>query len=307
MISIAMTTYNGEKYLREQIESILNQTIKDFELIICDDCSKDNTWKILEEYSQRDNRINVFRNESNIGFIKNFEKAISLCSGNFIALSDQDDVWEKNHLEVLLTNLKNASGVVGNAKIIDSEGNVKKETIAERERYFVDGNSSDKLFRILFYGNPFQGASSLFKRDLLLKALPIPSEVEYQDAWFNSFACCMNGLNFVDEVVNKYRIHGSNASGNHKTSFLKQVKIACYRNGWKTDRVVYCDELLKRIPNMSDDVKEIVFAAKSYHENRIRGKRLKTVIATIKNYKRIYATNSCKLLIPRCIGILLKG
>lgn len=72
MISIAMATYNGEKYLREQLNSILNQTYSDFELIICDDCSKDSTVKILEEYAKKDNRVKYFLNEENLGFKKKF-------------------------------------------------------------------------------------------------------------------------------------------------------------------------------------------------------------------------------------------
>ncbi len=68
MISVAMATYNGEKYIREQIDSILNQTVQDFELVVCDDCSSDGTWSILEDYANHDNRIKVFRNEGNLGF-----------------------------------------------------------------------------------------------------------------------------------------------------------------------------------------------------------------------------------------------
>ena len=101
MISIALASYNGSKYIREQLDSILEQTYQDFELIICDDCSTDNTWQILQEYAQKDSRIKVFENERNLGFKKNFEKAISLCNGKYIALSDQDDIWIDNHLEVL--------------------------------------------------------------------------------------------------------------------------------------------------------------------------------------------------------------
>lgn len=307
MISIAMTTYNGEKYLSEQINSILRQTIKEFELIICDDCSKDNTRQILKEYSKNDNRIKIFFNEQNLGYVKNFEKAVSLCSGDYIALADQDDVWTERHLEILLKNLNNATGVVGNACIIDSEGNISKDTIRDRERYLMDGDVLDKLYRILFYGNPFQGASSLFRRELFHNALPIPKEVEYQDAWFNSFACCMDGLIFVNEIVNQYRIHETNASGNHNLTFLKQIIIALKRKGWQTDRVIYCNELLSRIPKMNQEKKQIVYIAKKYHENRIRGKRFRTILFTIKNYKRIYAINSYKQLFSRCIGILLKG
>ena len=73
-----MATYNGEKYLREQIDSILSQTIRDFELIVCDDCSTDNTWDILQKYQSQDKRIKCYRNEENLGFKKNFEKAIKM-------------------------------------------------------------------------------------------------------------------------------------------------------------------------------------------------------------------------------------
>ena len=81
MISIALASYNGSKYIREQIDSILAQTYQDFELIVCDDCSTDDTWQVLQEYAEKDNRIKIFENETNIGFKKNFEKAISLCKG----------------------------------------------------------------------------------------------------------------------------------------------------------------------------------------------------------------------------------
>lgn len=108
MISIAMATYNGEKYLREQLDSILVQTISDFELIICDDCSNDSTRKILSEYAKKDSRIKVIFNEQNLGFVKNFEKTISFCNGEYIAFSDQDDIWLPNHLEVLLSEIGRA-------------------------------------------------------------------------------------------------------------------------------------------------------------------------------------------------------
>ena len=104
-VSIALATYNGEKYLREQLDSILSQSIQDFELVACDDCSTDSTLKILNEYAEKDFRVKVFTNEKNLGFKKNFEKAIFLCSGDYIALSDQDDIWTENHLQVLLENI----------------------------------------------------------------------------------------------------------------------------------------------------------------------------------------------------------
>lgn len=306
-LSIALTTYNGEKYLSKQIDSILNQTYSDFELVVSDDCSKDNTWNILLNYAKRDNRIKIYQNKQNLGFVKNFENAVSLCSGEFIALSDQDDIWKDNHLEILLNNLRDSSASVGNADIMDSFDKIGSDLLSDRDSYFVNGNNLDKLFRILFYGNPFQGTSALYKRELFKYAFPIPNKVEYHDAWFSAFACCLKGLDYTFDVVTHYRIHGNNSSGTHKVNFINRFFITLKRKGWKTDRVIFCNELLKRIPNMSDDIKSVVLAAKDFQENRLKGKRIKTIITVIKNYKRIYATDSYKKMISRCIGILIKG
>jgi len=98
MVSIALATYNGERFLKEQLDSILEQSYTDIEIIACDDCSTDSTPQILEDYQKKDSRLKVYFNEKNLGFKKNFEKCISLCDGDYIALSDQDDVWTKDHI-----------------------------------------------------------------------------------------------------------------------------------------------------------------------------------------------------------------
>ena len=129
MISIAMATYNGEKYLREQIDSILNQTIQDFELIVCDDCSTDTTWNILQDYQSQDRRIKCYRNEENLGFKKNFEKAIGLCTGEYIALSDQDDIWLPEHLEKLVNIIGNADLACGTELLFSDTTNKMMEKL----------------------------------------------------------------------------------------------------------------------------------------------------------------------------------
>src|SRR5256885_16654050 len=101
-VSVVMCTYNGEQFLDEQIASVLNQDYKNIELIIVDDHSSDNTWQKLQQWQQKSPTIKIFRNEFNLGYNKNFEKAIQLASGNFIALSDQDDIWLPCKLSKLL-------------------------------------------------------------------------------------------------------------------------------------------------------------------------------------------------------------
>ena len=107
LISVALCTYNGEKFLREQIDSILAQTYKNLEIVIVDDCSTDKTTNIINAYAEKDKRIKLFQNASNLGFNKNFERALGLTSGEYIAISDQDDIWLPQKLQSLLDNIKN--------------------------------------------------------------------------------------------------------------------------------------------------------------------------------------------------------
>jgi glycosyltransferase involved in cell wall biosynthesis len=99
-ISVALTSCNGANYLKEQLESVYAQSLLPDEVIVCDDCSTDNSIEILTEYKEKHN-LRYFINDKKLGFVKNFEKAISLCSGDFIALSDQDDVWLPKKIEII--------------------------------------------------------------------------------------------------------------------------------------------------------------------------------------------------------------
>ncbi len=94
LVSIALPTYNGEAFLSKQIDSLLSQNYNNLELIIVDDCSTDGTIEVLNQYKPNA-VVKIFQNERRLGVIKNFEKAISLCAGEFISLSDQDDIWKQ--------------------------------------------------------------------------------------------------------------------------------------------------------------------------------------------------------------------
>ena len=123
-IDILMATYNGEKYLKEQIESILNQTYSNFRLIVSDDCSTDNTRMILEEYQEKDNRIEIYYQDKNLGYIKNFEFLLNKVENNFYMLSDQDDIWISNKIEKSMKTLKqeNADLVFCDLMLINQNG-----------------------------------------------------------------------------------------------------------------------------------------------------------------------------------------
>lgn len=308
-LSIAMTTYNGERYLREQLDSILLQTVQDWELIVCDDCSTDSTWQILKEYASRDSRIRIFLNETNFGFVKNFEKAISLSSGDYIALSDQDDIWEQNHLEVLLKNIQGNSAAVGNGHIIDGPGMLADHLLSDGDKFYHSGDDIDKLFTILCYRNPFSGAISLFTRDLINVALPIPDFVKFHDVWLASLSCCMKGLNYSYMPLLKHRIHGKNESGNHNITLSHQIKSIFSKNrkSFHISRIKICDALLERCSEASDTIKESILLIKSYHEYLLQGKKLKAISFMRTFYKKIYSTNNYNQFFSRCLRALIVG
>ena len=122
-IDILLPTYNGEKYVEEQIDSILNQTYKNINLIISDDCSKDNTRNILKEYEKKDKRITLYLQEKNMGVVKNIEFLLKQVKSNYFMLADQDDVWLEEKISKSMETLKsqNADLVFGDLEVVDKD------------------------------------------------------------------------------------------------------------------------------------------------------------------------------------------
>lgn len=177
LVSVAMTTYNGEKFLREQIDSILNQTYQNLEIVICDDCFTDGTFGILEEYERRDSRIKLRRNERNLGFIKNFEQAVSLCTGEFIALSDQDDIWEPWKLEESVKNIEGYDLLCTNSLLVDEE----RRVIAMFSQANIERNRDD----IIKYGKIIPDSEKTLKirLKLFLVRFPLVFKLVFERKW----------------------------------------------------------------------------------------------------------------------------
>ena len=283
MISVAMTTYNGEKYLKEQIDSILSQSEKDIELIICDDCSTDNTNKILSDYTEKDKRVHVYKNELNLGYVKNFEKAISLCSGDYIALSDQDDIWLPEHLSVLLKHLKNTncSLVGGNALLVDSYNKDLNCKLINNNN--LPSNTEDFNTMVL-YRNVFQGASILFEKDILVKALPFP------------------GVNYINIPILRYRQHENNASGAHKKDSFKE-RVLKFFNSDITENSTKLFSVLEPFYNISSN-KQNVKLALEYARN-CKERKFSGLLNFNKYYKKIYFNESYFMFLVRKIKMLL--
>ena len=286
-----MATYNGAKFIREQIDSILNQTIQDFELVICDDCSEDDTLSILKEYAKNDSRVQVYENGCNLGFKNNFENVIRKCKGEYIALSDQDDIWLPNHLEILLNQMTGETQLVCGSPIFVNERN---EELPKKYDYlkkdFVADNDEDMARHIFLCRSTFQGASMLLKKSFLNIALPIPKGANFHDSWFAALACFAGGLEFIDEPVMRYRRFEKAVT----SSTMKQSPIRIFIGSVLVDhsvkdRMTFIDNIRVRLPELSSKKTELLntFEKLLKRRNTIWG-RFSNIPYQIKHFKAIY-------------------
>ena len=221
-ISIAMCTYNGCKFLQEQLDSISSQTRLPDELIVCDDGSSDSTLSILKDFSDSAKfPVRIRCNSSRLGISKNFEQAISLARGNLIALCDQDDIWRHDKLEILVQQLceKPEVGYVFTDAIVINElgetihESLWKEVVFDRQQYAIFSRGPVGQLRVLFRGNKVTGATMAFRAMLKAISLPIP-ELWAHDAWI-AFASSINGIRglAIHEPLIYYRRHHGQAAG----------------------------------------------------------------------------------------------
>ena len=176
-IDILLATYNGEKYLKCQLDSILNQTHKNIRLLINDDCSTDNTRAILKEYEEKDNRIKVKYNEKNLGYVKNFEDLLKRVENKYFALSDQDDFWKEEKIEKSLNKLleEDADLVFTDLEPVDE----KLNTITPSMVRFMQMDKNIKKhqdYKVVFLRNCVTGCTILSKKELINEYIPIPTK-----------------------------------------------------------------------------------------------------------------------------------
>ena len=225
LVSIAMATYNGKKFLKEQLDSIYGQTYENLEVIVTDDCSTDGTLEILDEYSKKFG-LKYFANEKNVGPIKNFEKVMSLCNGRYIALADQDDIWFPEKIETLVNNIGSYSLICSDAHLIDQNGNTIAKSFMKHSGIPA---RSGKPFNILLYNNFVTGCTTLLKKELLQKALPIPKKDIFHDWWLALVSLKMDGIKYLDIPLIYFRQHTGSFTGAFKPWSLKQSFIHVYK------------------------------------------------------------------------------
>lgn len=221
-ISVALCTYNGEKFLRKQIDSILNQTLKVDEIIVCDDCSTDSTLMILEGYKKNNPIVfQIHQNTVTLKSNKNFEKAITLCNGDYIFLSDQDDIWRNDKVEKTLTVFnqnQDVEGVFSNAALINEKDQLISENISVWDSFLFHEAKMNKpidLFEFLISnGNFLTGATLCIRKEVKNYCFPfITSDKFLHDEWFALILSKRKTLYYTTEKLLFYRLHDSQQLG----------------------------------------------------------------------------------------------
>ena len=232
-ISVAMCTYNGALYLQQQLNSIAVQTFPPFELVVCDDCSNDNTLTLLENFAKNANfPVRIFLNERNLGSTQNFAKAISLCEGDLIALSDQDDDWHTNKLESfhqLFLLYSEAQVAFGNAELMDENSVTGRGLLWETTQFSpkVADPYLDTEFRSLLFQrtNMVTGATMVLRSEFRARFLPI-SDSWIHDGWIVWLAAIEKGVAVLPRPAMRYRIHPSQQLGLEKGSTMSRLAFA---------------------------------------------------------------------------------
>lgn len=218
--SVALCTYNGEKYLAEQLDSILKQTTSVDEIVVCDDGSQDGTLEILSSYQkQHPNILRIYKSETNLGSVKNFEKAISLCKNEIIFLADQDDRWLRDKVAVIIDFFKknppisvvcsSGYGMDGNGKTLDVFTIWDVPQLLKENGVFTDYYSILSLT-----GNFATGAAMALRKDFAEKALPFPNIKNFHhDEWLALLAAKDNSFEMLQQPLFYYRQHSRQLVG----------------------------------------------------------------------------------------------
>lgn len=232
MISVCIATFNGAKYIKYQLNSILAQLENQDEVIISDDCSDDNTVGIIEGIN--DNRVKLLKNTSKLGIVRNFENSLIHAQGDYIFLADQDDIWGDKKVLTLIRYLEEGYDLLmSDALIVNENGQ------AITESYFSIVNSKTGLSRNLIK-NSYLGCCMAFKRSVLDNALPFPKYIIMHDIWIGLISEILFKPKFIDDKLVLYRRHGDNYSPSAEIS----KNSLAFKLRYRVNLII---ELIKRV------------------------------------------------------------
>ena len=243
-LSVAMCTYNGAEFLPAQLESILAQSRRPDEIVICDDGSTDQTTAILNQFASASSVAKIHINQQNFGTIKNFEQAISMCTGDVIALCDQDDVWRNDKLQLI----ENAFHQNPSAGLVFSDAEIVNENLHPLNRRMWNEVGFDahkrklvttgRALEVLLPGWTVTGATMAFRSNFTKLSLPIPNDIAMiHDGWIALTIAAVAKVVMIDEPLIKYRQHERQQIGapTRKDRGTQSINAALHRRNSSAD------------------------------------------------------------------------
>lgn len=240
-VSVVMCTYNGEKYLREQIDSILNQTYPIYEIIIQDDCSTDNTWQIIQDYAKNYSIIKVYRNKTRINVYLNFFSAFHKANGDWIAVSDQDDVWLPEKIQVYIDNTNNSEALLLYSNSIITDESLNKTNILKQSSFLT-------LEDAMFGEKGLCGHTMFFKPELAKKINNWKEIIFAYDYVITITSLILKEAKHVNKALTYYRRHSSTVTQSTNIVLQKAKKVAPIKLTYLVFKYL---AYKKRVPNFS--------------------------------------------------------
>lgn len=217
-ISVCMATYNGERFIHEQLESILGQLDNEDEVVIVDDASTDSTVRSAEAF--HDKRVRIIRQDRNRGVLQTFEHALKEAAGDIIFLADQDDVWRSDKVSTikrLFSERPDLSLVLSDSSVVDSHGQITAKTRFSSGRFHPGALQN-------FIRNRYLGCAMAFRRSILTYCLPFPADIPMHDMWIGIVNQFVGKTAFIDEPLMSYRRHDNNISPAKHAPLLQMIR-----------------------------------------------------------------------------------
>ncbi len=275
LVSIAMCTYNGVVYLQEQLDSLVEQTYPNLEIVIVDDGSRDESIAIINKYTNRYKNIRLIINDTNLGYSRNFEKAIGLCKGDLIALCDQDDIWDREKIAIMVEHIGDHVLIYHDSLFIDEEGRSLDKKISDIRNCYSGSDA-----RVFLFENCVSGHAMLFRKDLINLASGFRPEIAH-DWWLAYIATNTGSILFLDKALVQYRQHRSASTDilRQKTKLVKKLGSI-----EKLDRQLY---IFRAFSNFSNNkYADFTSGILRLMENRVQSYFSFTLFAAIaKNHK----------------------
>ena len=290
-IDILLATYNGSKYLHEQLDSILNQSYGNINVIIRDDGSSDNTVMIIEEYEQKDSRVKLLNdNLGNLGFVRNFEELMKNSTSEYLMFSDQDDIWYNNKVETSYTRIKAIEETNGKSCPILVDTNSKIMNYEKQTKsLFISDYAKNSSFENSFFNFFVQGSTMLINESLKREALPFSKEVYLHDRYLHLIAEFIGIRAYIDTPTMDYRQHSNNEIGS-RVNIIDKIKNKRYFNLEDRELLIFLANTYST--NLDEIKKEKIDAYRLIVNNSIsRFKRLKICIKKkipMNNKKKIF-------------------